>query len=80
LNSKKIYIELKEVFDKIGYKVILDNGNFNSGYCILEDDKVIVINKNKPYENRVRVLSQILSSIKLDDIYMKPYIRELITE
>ena len=80
MNSKKIYIELKEVFDKIGYKVILDNGNFNSGYCILEDDKVIVINKNKPYENRVRVLSQILSSIKLDDIYIKPYIRELITE
>ena len=80
MNSKKIYIELKEVFDKIGYKVILDNGNFNSGYCLLEDDKVIVINKNKPYENRVRVLSQILSSIKLDDIYIKPYIRELITE
>ena len=80
MNSKKIYIELKEVFDKIGYKVILDNGNFNSGYCLLEDDKVIVINKNKPYENRVRVLSQILSSIKLDDIYIKPYIRELIKE
>ena len=80
MQSKKIYIELKEVFDKIGYKVILDNGNFNSGYCILEDDKVIVINKNKPYENRVRVLSEILSSIKLDDIYLKPYIRELINE
>ena len=80
MKSKKIYIELKEVFDKIGYKVILDNGNFNSGYCILEDDKVIVINKNKPYENRVRVLSEILSSIKLDDIYLKPYIRELINE
>ncbi len=80
MKSKKIYIELKEVFDKIGYKVILDNGNFNSGYCILEDDKVIVINKNKPYENRVRVLSEILSSIKLDDIYLKPYIRELIKE
>ena len=31
---------------KLGYKVILDNGNFNSGYCILEDEKVIVINKN----------------------------------
>lgn len=80
MNSKKIYVELKEVFDKIGYKVILDNGNFNSGYCILEDDKVIVINKNKPYENRVRVLSEILSSIKLDNIYIKPYIRELIKE
>jgi len=70
---------LKDIFDKIGYKIILDNGNFNSGYCILENEKVIVINKNKPYENRVRVLSEILSSLKLDNIYIKPYIREMLS-
>ena len=80
MKTKYIYSELKDIFEKIGYKIILDNGNFNSGHCILEDEKVIVINKNKPYENRVRVLSEILSSIKLDNIYIKPYIRELITE
>tara|TARA_Y100001968_G_C19214240_1_gene646324 strand:- start:125 stop:364 length:240 start_codon:yes stop_codon:yes gene_type:complete len=79
LKSKKIYNELKDIFDKIGYKIILDNGNFNSGYCILENEKVIVINKNKPYENRVRVLSEILSSLKLDNIYIKPYIREMLS-
>ncbi len=70
---------MKDIFDKIGYKIILDNGNFNSGYCILENEKVIVINKNKPYENRVRVLSEILSSLKLDNIYIKPYIREMLS-
>jgi len=80
LKSRKIYNELKDIFDRIGYKIILDNGNFNSGYCILEEEKVIVINKNKPYENRVRTLSEILSSIKLDDIYIKPYIREFISQ
>ncbi len=79
MKSKKIYNELKDIFDKIGYKIILDNGNFNSGYCILENEKVIVINKNKPYENRVRVLSEILSSLKLDNIYIKPYIREMLS-
>ena len=80
MKSRKIYNELKDIFDRIGYKIILDNGNFNSGYCILEEEKVIVINKNKPYENRVRTLSEILSSIKLDDIYIKPYIREFISQ
>jgi len=80
LKSRKIYNELKDIFDRIGYKIILDNGNFNSGYCILEEEKVIVINKNKPYENRVRTLSEILSSIELDNIYIKPYIRELISQ
>ncbi len=80
MKSRKIYNELKDIFDRIGYKIILDNGNFNSGYCILEEEKVIVINKNKPYENRVRTLSEILSSIELDNIYIKPYIREFISQ
>ena len=80
LKARSTYNELKDIFEKLGYKIILDNGNFNSGYCILEDEKTIVINKNKPYENRVKVLSEILSSIKLDNIYIKPYIRELITQ
>ncbi len=79
MKARSTYNELKDIFEKLGYKVILDNGNFNSGYCILEDERTIVINKNKPYENRVKVLSEILSSIKLDNIYIKPYIRELIT-
>ena len=57
----------------------IDKGNFNTGFCLLEEERIIVINKNKPYENRVRVLSELLSSINIDDIYIKPYIRELIT-
>ena len=80
LKSIKIYNELKDIFERLGYKIILDNGNFDSGYCILEDEKVIVINRNKPYENRVRSLSEILSSIRLDNIYIKPYIRELLAQ
>ena len=43
----------------------------------LEHEKIIVVNKNKPYENRVKILSSILSKIDTDDIYLKPKIREL---
>ena len=78
--SKKLrttYNELKEVFEKLNYKVVLDKGNFNTGYCLLEHEKIIVVNKNKPYENRVKILSSILSKIDTDDIYLKPKIREL---
>ena len=78
MKAKKIYIELKEVFQKLEYNIILDNGNFDSGYCLIEDEKIIVINKNRPFENRVRVLCEILSGIDLNEIYIKPYIRELI--
>ena len=80
LKPKKIYAELKDLIDKLDYRLILDNGNFDSGYCLLEDERIIVINKNKPYESRVRVLCEILASINLDDIYIKPRLRELIIQ
>ena len=76
-NLRNTYNELKEVFEKLNYKVVLDKGNFNTGYCLLEHEKIIVVNKNKPYENRVKILSSILSRIDTDDIYLKPKIREL---
>ena len=56
-NLRNTYNELKEVFEKLNYKVVLDKGNFNTGYCLLEHEKIIVVNKNKPYENRVKILS-----------------------
>ena len=76
-NLRTTYNELKEAFEKLNYKVVLDKGNFNTGYWLLEHEKIIVVNKNKPFENRIKMLSSILSKIDTDDIYLKPKIREL---
>ena len=78
MKPKIIYNDLKEAFERLEYKIILDNGNFKSGYCILEDEKIIVINKNKPFESRINSLYSRLSSINISDIYLKPYIRDII--
>ncbi len=80
MKLKTIYQELKVIFEQLNYKIVLDKGSFNSGYCILEDEKIIVINKNKPYENRIKILSEILSSIDTKDIYIKPRIRDMISQ
>ena len=55
MKAKRIYSELMDIFEKMDYKIIMDKGNFNTGYCVLEDEKTIVINKNRPYENRNRI-------------------------
>ena len=80
MRLKSIYNELKELFEKLGYKLVLDKGSFNTGDCLLEDEKIVVINKNKPYENRIKILSKILSKVDTDSIYIKPKIRELINQ
>ena len=55
MKAKRIYSDLMDIFEKMDYKIIMDKGNFNTGYCVLENEKTIVINKNRPYENRNRI-------------------------
>ena len=79
MKPKAVYEDLKETFERLDYKIILDNGNFESGYCVLENEKTIVINKNKPFESRINSLCLILSSIDISNIYLKPHIRDILT-
>lgn len=55
--------KIEEVFTDNGYTVRYEKGNFKSGFCILEDRKIIVINKFSVIESRVNTLIEILKVI-----------------
>jgi hypothetical protein len=52
--------QLEEVFEEIGYKIRYEKGNFKSGYCILETQKVVLLNKYAIIETRITTLMDIL--------------------
>jgi hypothetical protein len=63
---------LESIFRENGYVVRYEKGSFNSGYCILQDKRVVVINKFFDTEGRINTLIDImgqveLSAEKLDD-------------
>ena len=64
--------------EQLEIKIIQGKGNFNGGYCILEDESVIVLNKNKPIEQRIKKLSEIFSKMDISNLSVKPIIREMI--
>ncbi|MBL0343214.1 MAG: hypothetical protein IPP71_21560 [Bacteroidetes bacterium] len=55
--------KIEEAFEENGYKVRYEKGNFKSGYCIIEDRKIVVINKFSAIENRIISLIEILKTI-----------------
>ena len=67
-----------ELGEKCNIKIIHDRGDFNGDNCLLFSDNVIVINKHKPLEQRVNVLAKCFSKMKIDNVYIKPVLRELI--
>ena len=78
MKPDKIFQELEDIAEILNIKIIQEKGNFKGGYCLLEKEKIIVINKLKPVEQRVRALVQAFSRLHTSQIYMKPVIRELI--
>ena len=59
--------KLEQLFDEARYIVRYEKGNFNSGYCILEDKRIVVINKFLNVEGRINALVEILPSIKVEE-------------
>jgi len=74
----KIYQEFEQLAESLEVKIIQEKGNFKGGYCLLEKEKVIVINKLKPLEQRIRALAEAFSKLDISNIYMKPAIRDII--
>lgn len=64
--TKHLLKKIEELFEEIGYTIRYAKGSFNSGYCIVENQKVAVINKFFDTEGRIGVLIDILSNVEVD--------------
>jgi len=61
-NLKKI----EDLFKELEYTIRYEKGNFQSGYCLVENRKVAVINKFFEIEARMNILMEILLGLEVD--------------
>lgn len=64
--SQAVLDKIVKLLEEAGYELLFEKGNFNSGFCILEHKKVVVINKFLDLEGRLNTLSDIISLLKID--------------
>jgi len=72
--------DLKLIAQELGAKVRFERGDFKGGYCIVKEDKTIVINKLSTLQKKVMILTSALKDIGVDEKYLPPRIREIIEE
>lgn len=63
--TNSVLKKIEILFEESGYKVRYEKGNFNPDYCILEQKKVVVVNRYFSTEAKVSSLISILSKIKV---------------
>jgi len=59
--------KLETLFEEIDYTIRYEKGNFQSGYCIVEDRKIAVINKFFDTESRINILLEILGNVEVKE-------------
>jgi hypothetical protein len=62
--------KVEKVIEEGGYIIRYERGTFQSGYCILQEKKVVVLNKFLQTEGRINTLIDLLPLLKvnIDDL------------
>jgi hypothetical protein len=58
--------KLEAIPDEAGYVLRYERGTFQSGYCILEERKVVVLNKFLQTEGRINTLFDLIPQLDID--------------
>lgn len=58
--------KLEKILEESGYIVRYERGSFQSGYCILEDKKVVVLNKFLVPEGRINTIVDLIPSVSIN--------------
>ena len=58
--------KLENLFAASEYMLRYEKGNFKSGYCILNETKIVIINKYFPLEGKINALIDILSQLQFN--------------
>lgn len=70
--------KLEELFSELDYSIRYEKGNFQSGYCIVENRRIAVVNKFFDTEARINCLLEILTKVEINPDDLSEKSRELI--
>ena len=64
--TQNILDKIERIAEEVGYVIRYERGNFQSGYCILQAKKVIVLNKFFQTEGRINALIDLLPQLEIN--------------
>ena len=65
--TKQFQKKLELLLESQDYKIRFEKGNFKSGYCIIKNKKVAIINKYFTIEGKINALIEIINSINISE-------------
>ena len=80
MKHEEIIKELQEVALQMGVTVRYERGDFEGGYCILKDRKLLLVNKRLMPVRKASILATALSEIGMDNVFLRPALRAYVDD
>lgn len=58
--------KVEKIIEENGYIIRYERGTFQSGYCILQEKKVVVLNKFYTTESRINTLIDLIPQLEIN--------------
>lgn len=72
--------KLEAIPEQSGYILRYERGTFQSGYCILETKKVVVLNKFLQLEGRINTLVELIPQLEINTEQLEDTLKKLYDE
>lgn len=80
MNYTTLIQELETVAGQLGVRLRYEKGDFEGGFCVLRDQKLLVVNKRLPDAKKASSVAVGLSQYGIDETFVKPSLRQYIED
>ena len=80
MKHEEIIQDLQDLATQLNVTIRYERGDFEGGYCILKDKKILLVNRRLMPTRKASVLATALQEIGLDNVFLKPVLRAYIED
>ncbi len=72
--------ELHTIAGQLGVTIRYERGDFEGGYCILREQRLLLVNRRLLPSRKASILAVAMQEIGLDNVFVKPTVRAYIED
>jgi hypothetical protein len=80
MTHEELFEELKGLANELKIRVRFETGHFDGGYCLLREERLLVLNRKATVPKKIKTLALGLNEYGLGDVFIRPALREAIED
>ncbi len=78
MKEQDVLLALEDLTVELGVTLRYEKGDFEGGFCRIDEDKVMFVNAGAPRKVKIGILARELGRFNLDEVFILPAIRKVI--